>query len=152
MIYEFFINKIVKSYNLQEKEFILKKSLLFIFVSFLLVGCAQQNKNVEPSNKNNLTVGLVQKEIKSGMTQGEVAAVLGSPNIVSSTEKDNETWIYDKINSNVSYKKSESGIFLILVGAGSESGNASLSEKTLTVIIKFNKGKVHDIKYHTTSF
>ena len=127
-------------------------SCLSGIISIFFIGCAQQNQGVSPSQEVKLTVGIVQKDIKIGMIQANVASVLGSPNIVTSSEQDKETWIYDKVSSNVSYNKDRSGWTLILVGSSSENGNLETSQKTITIIIKFNKGKVYDFKYHTSRF
>ncbi len=42
-----------------------------------------------------MTVGIVQKEIRIGMSQADVAAALGSPNIVTRDSEGKETWIYE---------------------------------------------------------
>jgi hypothetical protein len=44
-----------------------------------------------------MTLGIVQKGIRIGITQADVAASLGSPNIVARDSAEAETWIYDKI-------------------------------------------------------
>ncbi len=118
----------------------------------------------EPAGER-LTVGTVQKEIRVGMSGAEVAAVLGSPNIVSTDEERREVWIYDKIATDAAYSSSSGGIAsLILAGGGSVAGGAaggvnqsagasSTSQRTLTVIIKFdNDKKVRDFAYHTSRF
>ncbi len=133
----------------------MKKILILIvtiaFASVIFSGCQAQSPKTS-KEETKLTVGTVQKEIKNGMTQAEVATVLGSPNIVTSEEADKEVWIYDKMSSTVDYKKSDSYGTLILVGSGKESGILTSSQKTLTVIIKFEKGKVYEYKYHSSSF
>jgi outer membrane protein assembly factor BamE (lipoprotein component of BamABCDE complex) len=106
---------------------------------------------------NRTTVGTVQKEIKVGMSGAEVAAALGSPNIVTTDDMRRETWIYDKISSRVSYSKSSGGIgasaLLIFGGSEKSSGASERSQRTLTVIIKFDEGgKVRDFAYHTSRF
>jgi outer membrane protein assembly factor BamE (lipoprotein component of BamABCDE complex) len=108
-----------------------------------------------------LTVGNVQKEIQRGMSGAEVAAALGSPNIVSTDENGWEVWIYDKIATDVSYSKSDAGIIGLvfggsggaLGGAGYGSGASAKSQRTLTVVIKFDADKkVRDFAYHTSRF
>ena len=127
------------------------KLMLSIGIIFSLASCGNTS-NPQPESSKELTVGIVQKEIKKGMTQAEVASALGSPNIVSSAGFNKETWIYDKISSQVSYGKSGGYATLILVGGSSESGNLTTSQKTLTIIINFEKGQVNDFKYHSTRF
>lgn len=136
--------------------------------ALLLSGCmtAQQHRaDVEAPAGERLTVGTVQKEIRVGMSGAEVAEVLGSPNIVSTDEERREVWIYDKISTDVAYSKSSGGLSTLIFGGGSDvaggvggsagrsAGAASSSQKTLTVIIKFdNDKKVRDFAYHTSRF
>lgn len=104
-------------------------------------------------NASNLTVGKVQGEIKVGMSGAEVAAVLGSPNILSTDEKRREVWIYDKVSSRrVDTRKSVGGGILILWGSNDQAQSTS-TQKTLTIIIKFDKEKkVRDFAYNYTQF
>jgi outer membrane protein assembly factor BamE (lipoprotein component of BamABCDE complex) len=103
----------------------------------------------------------VQKEIVIGMSAADVAAVLGSPNIVTTEEGRQETWIYDKISSDVTYSRSSGSIIgLIFGGSGggagvgrTSAGSSSTSQRTLTVIIKFDgNSRVRDFSYHTSRF
>lgn len=48
-----------------------------------------------PANRS-LTVGVVQKEIRIGMSGAEVAEALGAPNIVTTDEERREVWIYER--------------------------------------------------------
>jgi len=108
-----------------------------------------------------VTVGTVQKEVRIGMSAADVAAVLGSPNIVSTDEARREVWIYDKISSDVTYSRSSGSVVGLIFGSsgggagvGSQSaGSASSSQRTLTVIIKFDENNlVRDFSYHTSRF
>lgn len=100
-----------------------------------------------------LTTGLVQREISLGMPASDVAAILGSPNIVSLDEQRDEVWIYDKVSSSVEYSSQGGGVWLLIAGASSESGYRRNNQKTLTIIIKFDKDKrVKDFNYHSSSF
>jgi outer membrane protein assembly factor BamE (lipoprotein component of BamABCDE complex) len=103
--------------------------------------------------ERNLTVGTVQKEIRKGMDQGAVAEVLGAPNIVSSDKEGKETWIYDKISSEVSYSRKQGYLTLILFGRSSSELAASSAQKTLTIVIKFDDQSLVDtFSYHTSKF
>jgi hypothetical protein len=87
------------------------------------------------------------------MSSAEVAQVLGSPNIVSTDEERREVWIYDKIATDRAHSSSSGGVNVLILGAGSAAGASSTSQRTLTVIIKFDKdSKVRDIAYHTSRF
>jgi outer membrane protein assembly factor BamE (lipoprotein component of BamABCDE complex) len=128
--------------------------VMFMVVA-ALAGCApvaEHQANLASAQDRNLTVGVVQKEIHKGMDQAAVAQALGSPNIVSKDKDGLETWIYDKISSEVSYSKSDAYGTLLLIGGSKASGAASSSQKTLTIVIKFSEGLVSEFVYHTSTF
>ena len=98
---------------------------------------------------DKMTVGTVQRKIRVGMSSAEVAEALGSPNIVTTDEQRREVWVYDKIATDVS----TSGGYWTLLLLGQEARAASRSQRTLTIIIKFDeKKKVRDFAYHTSRF
>jgi len=119
-----------------------------------LSGCYSHPSNAgRDGNATNLTVGKVQGEIKEGMPASDVAAILGSPNIVTTDEKRREVWIYDKVSSNrVDTRNSFSGGIIILGGSTRQAESTSV-QKTLTIIIKFDEEKkVRDFAYNYTQF
>jgi outer membrane protein assembly factor BamE (lipoprotein component of BamABCDE complex) len=96
-----------------------------------------------------LTTGLVQREIRKGMASAEVAEKLGSPNIVTTDEQGREVWVYERFAREVT--SSDAGFFVVLFGTGHKS--AAVSQRSLTVIIKFDQeGRVRDHAYHSASF
>ena len=143
-------------------------SFLTILAAALLSGCqsaAFHRADVQDNSTDRMTVGKVQKEIRVGMSGADVAQALGSPNIVSTDEERREVWIYDKIATDRAYSSSSGGVNALIlgfgggaaggvgVGGGSSAGASSTSQRTLTVIIKFDKdGKVRDFAYHTSRF
>jgi hypothetical protein len=99
------------------------------------------------------------------MSSADVVAVLGSPNMVSTDDERREVWVYDKIATERVYSGSSGGVNALIFGfgggaagglggGGSSSASASsTSQRTLTVIIKFDKqSKVRDFAYHTSRF
>jgi outer membrane protein assembly factor BamE (lipoprotein component of BamABCDE complex) len=132
------------------KIFCLILSLLF------LSGCSTASshlKSVKSDEADRVTVGKVQREIRIGMSSTQVIEALGSPNIVTTDENRLESWVYDKIATDVSYSNSNGGVWLLLGSAGGSSGAASTSQRTLTIVIKFDKDKkVRDFAYHSSSF
>ena len=121
----------------------------------LLSGCIMTHPTNagRDADATQLTVGKVQGEIKEGMPASDVAAILGSPNIVTTDEKRREVWIYDKVSSNrVDTRNSAYGT-LILFGASSRQNESTSTQKTLTIIIKFDEQKmVRDFAYNYTQF
>jgi len=141
----------------------LMRLVLVPIVAGALFACSatQHVEDVRAEDADRLTVGTVQKEITLGMSGADVAAVLGSPNIVTTDSERRETWVYDKISSEVAYSKSSGSIIGLIfggsgggIGAGSvQAGATSTSQRTLTVLIKFDdEGLVRDFSYHTSRF
>ena len=130
----------------------------------VLSGCSAQHHatNVRAADEvSRTTVGTVQREVRIGMSAAEVAGALGSPNIVTSDELRNETWIYDKISSDVTYSRSNGSIVGLLFGSSGggagvgsvSSGSTTRTQRTLTVIIKFDENStVRDFSYHASQF
>jgi len=151
-----------------------RKAILisFLVVSVLLTACmsaVQHQQSLQSFKERELTVGIVQKEIRVGMSQAEVVEALGSPNIVTRDSEGKETWIYDKIATEAYYSKDRGGIGGGVGGGGvagttlilgilggsysKEAGAMSTTQKTLTVIIKFDKNnKVESFSYHASKF
>jgi len=134
----------------------MKKIFIVLLGVVFLAGCAsaaRHRKLTQDDSGDRITVGKVQREIKVGMSSAQVAEILGSPNIVSTDEERREVWVYDKVATDVSYSSSEAGASLILFGGMGSSGAASSTQRTLTIIIKFDKeSKVRDFSYHSSKF
>jgi ABC-type uncharacterized transport system auxiliary subunit len=91
-------------------------NIRLIAVSILTIalnGCmtaAQHQQSLHSAQEREMTVGIVQKEIRVGMSGAEVAQALGSPNIVTTDEEGREVWIYDRIATEASYSTSSGGV------------------------------------------
>ena len=138
----------------------------FLTATFLLLFLSHCEKEVRhsPDNINKLTLGKVQQTLKKGMSQGEIIVALGSPNMVTSDANGLETWVYDKLSTEVnsnSQKKSFNllgGVIGSKIGVGATGGsssknsNTSSSQKTLTVVLKFIEKKLETFTYNASSF
>lgn len=122
-----------------------------------------------PIQEQQMTLGLVQRDIKVGTSQADVAQILGSPNIVTQDADGKETWIYDKVSSITSYGSSGFGVGiggfgggygsgglgggLANVGYNKNGGTVQSNQKTLTVVLKFDANhNVSSFSYHMSSF
>ena len=154
------------------KHIVIVRGLLALAAIFALAGCMSAHQHYQQTHgaqERQMTVGVVQKEIKRGMSAAEVAEALGSPNIVTTDGEGREVWVYDKISTDVTYSNDSGGggVFLLIGGAtggtaggGLGSGNYNRSagahskmQRTLTVVIKFDEQKiVRDFAYHSSRF
>jgi outer membrane protein assembly factor BamE (lipoprotein component of BamABCDE complex) len=148
----------------------MKHIFILIALCFLVLGCKsaeEHQQSLHTSKEREMTLGIVQKEIRVGMSQAEVAEALGSPNIVTKDSEGNESWIYDKIATEVSYSRDSGGIGIgggggienwrMILGGGAgyskSAGATAQTQKTLTVVIKFDKeGLVKTLSYHASKF
>ncbi len=111
------------------------------------------------------TLGLVQKELRAGLTQADVAERLGAPNIVTRAADGREAWVYDKVSTEVEVTSSNVGLGglgsaagssaagLLGIAAGKRTEKAKSSQKTLTVVIRFSVlGAVEAYTWHDSRF
>lgn len=130
--------------------------ILTITIAIFFLSCktaADHRQDLGSTREREITSGIVKKEIRRGMSGAEVAEALGSPNITTKDEQERETWIYDKIATEASYSDSQSSLYLIIGGISNRSGATGTTQRTLTVIIKFDpNGKVASYSYHTSKF
>ena len=141
-----------------------KHTTVALLATALTAGCSATHHATDvraADEADRVTVGTVQKEIFVGMSAADVASVLGSPNIVTTDEQHQETWIYDKISSEVTYSRSSGTIVGLLFGGSgggagigtTNAGATATSQRTLTIIIKFDDvSNVRDFSYHTSRF
>ncbi|HSP96315.1 MAG TPA: hypothetical protein VL049_03575 [Candidatus Dormibacteraeota bacterium] len=119
-------------------------------------GCttaAEHQQQLGSTAEREMTVGVVQREIRAGLSQDQVAEALGSPNIVTRDAAGNETWIYDKIASEASYSNSSAYGTILILGGGRAAGASATTQRTLTVIIKFDANRqVETFSYHASKF
>ena len=122
--------------------------------ALMIAGCSVPKlPSDSDDSKQNLTAGVVQREIRKGMTGGEVATVLGSPNIVTSGPENSEVWVYDRTFSQVEAAGASTGVWFVIGTTGQSAGVRRSSQSTLTVVIKFDGEKrVTDVAYHQSKF
>jgi outer membrane protein assembly factor BamE (lipoprotein component of BamABCDE complex) len=137
----------------------MKSSILLAvgFAALTLAGCQSAGYHLDQvradQSEKSLTVGRVQKEIRVGMTNTQVVEVLGSPNMVTTDEERREVWVYDKIATESAQSSNSGGINILILGVRGSSGASSTSQRTLTVVVKFDtQNRVRDFAYQTSRF
>jgi len=146
----------------------MKNVISLVLVASIASACStatQHRADVQDDATDRITVGVVQKEIRIGMSGADVVGVIGSPNIVSTDSDRNEVWVYDKLATDVAYSDSKGGVLGLIFGplgsaggvavggASRSAGATSSSQRTLTVIINFDaQNQVDDFAYHTSRF
>jgi len=116
-------------------------------------------------NEKEFTLGLIQKEVRIGMSQADLVSAIGSPNILTRDSQGHEAWVYDKIASEAQWKSSGfraggggmgavgSTVLLGMLSGHNSSDKSTTSQRTLTVVIRFDTdGRVEFFSFHATRF
>jgi outer membrane protein assembly factor BamE (lipoprotein component of BamABCDE complex) len=131
----------------------MKPYLPALVAALALSGCLNPQDihgSVNGEDRSKLSVGAVQRSVKVGMTDAQVAEALGSPNIVSTDEEGRNVWIYDRVTTSVRATTANGPLTLFV---GGSAGAAERTQTTLTIIVKYDKaGKVRDLAYHSSKF
>jgi hypothetical protein len=111
------------------------------------------------------TLGVVQKELRPGLSQADVAERLGAPNILTRDAEGREAWVYDKVSSEIEASSGSLGVGgagsgvgstfagLLGIGASKRSDKAKSSQRTLTVVVRFSTaGTVEGFTWHDSRF
>ncbi len=146
----------------------MNRLILLLPVALIAAGCStapQHRADVQDDSADRVSVGVVQKDIRIGMSGAAVIASIGSPNVVTTNEDRNEVWVYDKLATDVVHSESSGGVWGIIFGpigsAGSaafgnarqSSGATSTSQRSLTIVIRFDaEHRVSDFAYHSSRF
>ena len=109
----------------------------------LIAGCAPIDTKPVTTRNSALTHGNVQMKLKVGeTTQTEVLETFGAPNITSMDGSGQEVWTYQR-HATVSQSSSANGYFTILLaGVDAHVAGFEQSQRTMTLIIKFDSKKV----------
>ena len=145
----------------------MKRVTTFLVLLALSSGCvtAGQTDPGAAASEEDMTLGNVQRRIDVGMSSAEVVERIGSPNIVTTDADRNEVWVYDRFATEARYERTSLGLGLLIggfssssggiggVGASRSSGSQSRTQRTLTVVIKFDADQqVRSLAYHASRF
>jgi outer membrane protein assembly factor BamE (lipoprotein component of BamABCDE complex) len=124
-----------------------------LVTALTLSACATEQGLVDQRN-SSLTQGNVSMKLIAGSTrQSEVLEVFGAPNIVTSDARGDEVWSYQR-HATVSQDSGSSNYWtVVLFGSGQYAAGFQQTQRTITLIIKFNKDKVvSDFHSRTSDF
>jgi hypothetical protein len=139
-------------------------ALVAVAVGVVPAAAGERAKAKEASS-SAFTLGVVQKALRPGLSQADVAERLGAPNILTRDGEGREAWVYDKVSSEIEASSGNIGIagggmgvgstFLGLFGinASKRSDKARSSQRTLTVVVRFSAaGAVETFTWHDSRF
>lgn len=146
----------------------MERSMGVAVVLVALAGAAAAEpaeKGAKAGAGGEFTLGLVQRGLRQGLSQTDVAERLGSPNIVTRDAAGREAWVYDKVATETESSGRHFGVGagglasgastlgLLGLSGGGYSERARSSQKTLTVVVRFAvDGTVASFTFHQSRF
>ena len=139
-------------------------ALVAVAVGVVPAAAGERAKAKEASS-SAFTLGVVQKALRPGLSQADVAERLGAPNILTRDGEGREAWVYDKVSSETEASSGSIGIAgggmgaggallgLFGINASKRSDKARSSQRTLTVVVRFSAaGAVETFTWHDSRF
>jgi outer membrane protein assembly factor BamE (lipoprotein component of BamABCDE complex) len=131
------------------------KAILFTFFPFILLSCAVKTDlpilDEYAARAETVTVASAQK-ISIGFDQTQVIKILGSPNIITKSKEQNESWVYDRISEQYEFIQNPNSKDWIFQNPENRFKEARTS-KTFIVVIDFDEdGLVKDLSYRYTQY
>lgn len=112
-----------------------------------------QDAQTAQNSDAHLTLGTIESQLHKGMTNASVIEIFGPPNIVTSDEQHREVWVYDRISTMRTRSNSGGWATILILGLGNKAHTSSTSQRTLTLIVKFDADKkVRDYSYRYSNF
>lgn len=124
------------------------KQVFILLMSLTIFSCAsyKYGENAEPTQKSNLTFGVVKSKIQKGATtQNEILQIFGSPNLTTKNKSNNEVWSYNKMS--VQERAGRTDFFT------GQKASASSASQSFDLIITFDENDiVKDYSVISTSY
>jgi len=136
-----------------------------VVLALLVAGATSADESPVKAVEKQFTLGLVQQQLRVGMSQTELAAAIGSPNMVTRSGDGREAWAYDKVASETTHDGWRIGGGALGTASGGSAGLIALpfgsrekshtrtSQRTLTIVVRFTTaGVVESFSYHASQF
>ena len=125
-----------------------------LLAGIAVAGCVQTQTKPVTTRNSELTHGNVQMNIKKGeTTQTQILETFGAPNITSIDASGQEVWTYQRMATVAQSSASSSYWTVILAGGTNTAAGFEQSQRTMTLIIKFDEKKVvSDFRSRSSEF
>lgn len=131
------------------------RSIAIIALCAATLGACATTAPAPVDQRNSaLTSGNVSMSLKVGeTTQAQVLEAFGSPNIVTMDGARNTVWSYQR-HATVSQSSSSANFWtIVLTGGANQADGFSTTQRTITLIIKFDdKNVVSDFRSRSSDF
>lgn len=134
----------------------LKYAIFPLLALFTACQSAPQQINDVQAAQNadaRLTLGTIESQLHNGMSSAAVIETFGPPNIVTTDDQRREVWVWDRIATMRAHTSSGGWATILILGVGNKTKTSSVSQRSLTLIVKFDdQKKVRDFSYRYSNF
>jgi outer membrane protein assembly factor BamE (lipoprotein component of BamABCDE complex) len=131
-----------------------RSAILAVAVACAAAACVQTPNQPVTTRNSELTHGNVQLNLKVGQTsQAQVLEAFGAPNVTTIDGSGQEVWMYQR-HATVSQNSSSSNYWtVVLFGGSNKAAGFEESQRTMTLLIKFDDKKViSDFRSRSSEF
>lgn len=136
---------------------------LLVLISFAQT--AHTDDGAKTPRATALTLGAIQRSMKTGMSATEVVEAAGSPNLVTRGRNGRESWVYDRFSTETTEQGIQAGGGALGSASGASSGllgvlgvsggkkKSATSQSTLMLLVTFGpEGTVESFSYRLSRF
>ena len=125
------------------------------------LGPAAHASDAAKPSATNLTLGIIQRYIKAGMSTSELVEAVGSPNLVTRGRNGSESWVYDRFSTETLEEGFHAGgrglgaggSVLATLGVDGGRKKVVTSQRTLMLVVTFGAdGMVETFSYRSSKF
>lgn len=127
---------------------------LILAATAAVAGCATTSTTPVTQRNGQLTTGNVELNLKVGTTtKSQVIDHFGPPNITTTNGAGQEEWVYQR-QATVAQSSAHSNYWTIILAGGNNSASGfSQTQRTMTLVITFNKsGVVSNFRSRASQF
>ena len=122
---------------------------------------AAHASDVAKPRTTDLTLGVIQRYIKAGMSTSELVEAVGSPNLVTRSRNGRESWVYDRFSTETleaGFHVGAGGLGAVgsvlgVIGGDGGRKKVTTSQRTLMLLVTFDAdGMVETFSYRSSKF
>lgn len=129
--------------------------------TFPIIALAALTSLAQSAQAGDLTLGVIQRSIKAGMSTTEVVESVGAPNLVTRGRNGRESWVYDRFATETSQEGfhvggggiGAGGSVAGALGVNGGRSKTTTSQRTLLLLVTFGPdGMVETFTYRSSKF
>ena len=132
----------------------IRRLVVAVALATLVAACTKPSPAPVTTRNSELTHGNVELTLRKGeTTQAEVLDAFGAPNVTTVDSAANEVWTYQRAATVVQDSSDYNFWTIVIAGSGNEASGFERTQRTMTLIIKFDEADVvSDFRSRSSNF